>query len=156
MNTKKVKELFNYVDGSLYWRANKNRARAGSAAGCIHKTGYRVIRVDGVDYKAHHLVWIWHGNKKPSELDHINGNKLDNNIDNLRLSTHSENMRNTGLRKDNSLGVKGVDLHKNGYRARITLNSKTRHLGFFSSLEAAMDVLNAARKQVHGLYAREK
>ena len=151
-----VKDLLDYVDGVLYWRVNKNRAKAGSVAGFTSALGYRCVGVNGRYYPAHRLVWLWHGRVLPRELDHINGNKTDNRIENLRPATRGENMRNVRLRKDNATGIKGVDFYKGKHRARIAVDKKTVYLGNFDSLEEAKNAITTARNKHHNKFARHQ
>lgn len=91
-------ELFVYKNGKLYWRndAAKGRTKAGDVAGYVDSQGYITVGIAGVYYKAHRIIWRMHypTGKMPHTLDHIDGNKSNNNIKNLRRATHSENMHN--------------------------------------------------------------
>jgi len=91
-------ELFIYKGGALYWRhdAAKGRMKAGDVAGYIDSQGYITIGIKGKFYKAHRIIWRMHHphGKMPRTLDHIDGDKSNNRLNNLRVVTHSENMRN--------------------------------------------------------------
>lgn len=155
MDTATVKKIFDYKDGFLYWReSNGRRARAGAVAGHLRTLGYWAICVRGRSYPAHRLVWLWHGNKLPKELDHINGDKADNRIENLRAATRGQNMRNTPVRKDNALGVRGVDFIHGKYRARLAVDGRTVAVGRFRTLPEAIAAMTQARKQHHGSFIR--
>lgn len=100
----------------------------------------------GRNVMAHRVVWKWHFGTEPDEIDHINGDKANNRIENLRAATRQENLRNTSLRHDNKTGVHGVYWHK-GKRlwiAAIRTGGKQIHLGQFESLETAKYVRRIA------------
>jgi hypothetical protein len=149
-------ELFDYdsVAGGLVWRINKNRARIGMRAGWVDQLGYRSVGINKRRYKEHRLVWAWHGRAEEKELDHINGDSQDNRIENLRRATRAENMWNTGVRKDNRAGVKGIGFKRGRWRARLQVNKKPVHVGTFDTREEAEAAITAARKDLHRCYAK--
>jgi len=136
---KKLQELFDYKDGQLYWKERINSSiDLSKPAGFIGYGGYRSIRIEGKDYRAHRLVWKYHYGKDPKEfIDHIDGNRVNNNIENLREATKQQNNFNRGPHKNNKLGIKGVSKHRNKYTARIEINGKEKYLGFFDTIEEA-------------------
>lgn len=89
------------------------------------------------------------------EVDHIDGNRLNNQRSNLRLATSSQNKMNRGPRKDNTSGYKGVSWHSQRLKwtARVKTGQKYIHLGLFDSKEAAALAYNSAARQLHGEYA---
>ncbi|UOL49228.1 HNH endonuclease [Stenotrophomonas phage BUCT603B1] len=96
VTAERVSELLEYRHtGELVWRETWNaQCRAGQVAGSLNCTGYRRIRIDGTRYRAHRLVWLLHTGKHPDDqLDHINGVRDDNRIENLRECTNAENAR---------------------------------------------------------------
>lgn len=118
---------------------------AGKTAGWRHGAGYTAIRVDGRDYLAHRLAWLYsHGEWPPHEIDHKNGDRSDNRLQNLRPATKKENSRNQCLRITNKSGVNGViwDKRKGVWRADVTYNGRFIYLGQFKTIEEAA----AARK----------
>ena len=127
--------------GCLGW----NRAYAGKRAGCAkHVLGYRLIRIEGRLYKEHRLAWlIHHGVWPKDQIDHINGDRLDNRMCNLREATGSENQQNTrrkGVSFDTARGL---------WAAYITVNRKRKHLGRFPSKDAADAAYGAAKLAMH-------
>lgn len=92
------------------------------------------------------------------EIDHINGNGLDNRRANLRFATGSQNKCNIPARASNECGLKGVTLHPGGrlWRAKIQLRGKQIHLGYFRSKEAAFAAYTEASASLHGEYGRAK
>lgn len=106
-----LKELLYYASdtGVFNWRTNRPHRPEGAVAGSFHSTGYVHISINRKLYKAHRLAWLYvHGSFPLTGIDHINRNKSDNRVCNLRLANQTENNRNTALRKDNTSGVKGV------------------------------------------------
>jgi hypothetical protein len=147
INIELAQRLFDYRDGNLYWKAFKGpNATAGSLAGSVRKDGYCRISIDGKFYLAHRLIWLWHGHELPEkiEIDHIDRNRSNNNIDNLRLATRNQNERNK-VRK-------GYRFEAGKWRAKITINGKDKHLGMFDTEEQARLAYLTAAKPIHGEY----
>lgn len=90
------------------------------------------------------------------EVDHRNGNTLDNRLENLRLCAHEENMRNRRRRRDNACGLKGATfVRRTGrWRAQIGINGKNRFLGDFATPEEAHAAYGRAAVALHGEFAR--
>jgi len=154
----RIQELFEYLsDGRLRRRlaVNNNKAKVGDIAGCPNKAGYLRTTVDGTLHLNHRLIWLLFHGTWPKVVDHINGNKQDNRIENLRACTQLENSQNQQLRRSNTSGVKGVSWRpdKNRYRARITINGKEACLGHFLTLEEAEQAVVKARLSYHGEFA---
>lgn len=141
-----LKKLLSYNEetGEFTWRVSRGSAKSGSKAGCLHD-GYIEIRIDGKNYKAHRLAWLYtHGSWPTSEIDHKYGNRSDNRIAEIREATHAENMKNRGAYKCNKSGFAGVDWkpEKQKWRARIGIDGKQKNIGYFATAEEA----NAARQ----------
>jgi len=158
LTQEEVHRLLEYRDGTLFWKkmvTNKTGKRVGEVAGYIHPKGYRVISVHGYQYKAHRLVFLYHHGYIPEFIDHINGIKDDNRIENLRPATKAENCRNTGTPKHNSSGVKGVSKapRLETWRARLSVNGKLFQVGGFKTKELASEFLELWRELAHGNFA---
>tara|TARA_Y100000389_G_scaffold45658_1_gene40516 strand:+ start:7166 stop:7681 length:516 start_codon:yes stop_codon:yes gene_type:complete len=147
---KKLQELFDYRDGQLYWKERINSSiDLSKPAGYIRNDGYRGIKIEGKTYKAHRLIWKYHYGKDPKELiDHIDGNKTNNNMENLREATQQQNGFNRGPQKNNKLGIKGVRKQKNKYIAAIVINGKEKYLGMFNTIEEARLVREEAENKL--------
>ena len=147
-----VRKFFNYENGVLKWRIKKGRANIGDVAwkSC---NGYKMFTLNGKTYQEHRLIWAWHYDDVPNEIDHINGDFLDNRIENLRPSTHQQNMLNRKTPSHNKTGVKGVYMTRGKYRSQITSNGKTFHLGSFPNLNEARIAVETARKKFHKEFA---
>ncbi|MGM8753270.1 HNH endonuclease [Enterobacter chuandaensis] len=158
ISQERLKCLLQYdqITGFFTWRESKGTAKKGAVAGTVSGQGYVNIKLDGHLYKAHRLAWLWeYGAMPDGPLDHINGNRSDNKISNLRLATLSENQHNQGMRADNKSGIKGVSWDsKNKYwRAQIKTNGKLVHIGSFSDVDEARMAMEKARNKFHSVYA---
>lgn len=158
LTQEEVHRLLEYRDGTLFWKkmvTNKTGKRVGKVAGYIHPTGYRLISVHGYQYKAHRLVFLYHYGYMPEFIDHINGVKDDNRIENLRAATKAQNNQNRRAQKNNVFGIKGVSKLKNSpnWRCRISYNNKLHELGGFKSKELANEFIELWREMVHGEFA---
>ena len=149
------KEYFEYKDGFLVWKKRSGtKIKVGSTAGWLKDDGYVNIGLCGNIYFAHRIIFLLHHGYCPDIVDHINRNKSDNRIENLRGVTASQNTCNSGIRVLNKTGVKGVRITKYGkYEARLGINGKTIQVGTFNTLEAASEALNKIRQKEHGEYA---
>jgi len=158
ISQEKLKELLNYdmSTGQFYWLETRGRFKKDTIAGYIDNTGYIKIEIDGKKYRAHRLAWVYvHGSIPDGMIvDHIDGIKTDNRIFQLRLANFSQNNSNCGLRKNNKTGVKGVHFCRGKYRARIKLNGKYNHLGYFDTLEQAAQAYKDASPIYHGQFGR--
>jgi len=157
MNKSMLNELFEYKDGNLYWKKRlSQRAKIGDKAGYLRKDGYVNIRINNKNYKAHRLVFAFHHDYMPEFIDHIDGNKANNKIENLRGVNHAQNLQNQKLRIDNKSGTKGVSWHKiaKKWRVQIIANKNVYHLGLFEDFELASLVAQEARDMYHKNYAR--
>ena len=129
----------------------------GKPAGCKFADGYVYIRYLGKPLLAHRIAWLKaYGELPNGQLDHVNMNRSDNRISNLRVASFSENNRNKAIQSNNTSGHKGVCFHKgtNKFHAKITVNKKTISLGYFKTLEEAASEYQQAVKEHHGEFAR--
>jgi len=151
MTKKLVKEVFSYdvASGILSWRYNKKHreSKAGDEVGCSDDKGYRVVHYEGKIYKVHRLIYLYVYGYMPEIVDHKNRVKNDNTISNLREVTSSQNSCNRSLSSRNTSGVTGVSLNprKSGeWVARISVDGKRKHLGYYDEFDDAVKArLNA-------------
>lgn len=158
------RDVFTYKDGELY-RIKRSSRRKPSRwydrpAGSVDKsdasrnTAYKRVKYRGKNYRVHRIIWEMHFGEIPSGyvVDHINGNGLDNRIENLRLAKPTENQYNTRVRKDNTSGVRGVCWHKatGKWSAAIRINGRARHLGLFDDIDTAKSTRLRHEKELHG------
>jgi hypothetical protein len=155
LTAERVRSLFDYQDGALYWREGDKRRREGVPAGFVSE-GRAFVCLDGRKLRVHRLAYLWHHGELPGEIDHIDGNPLNNRIKNLRAVTHQQNMQNMKRRTNNKTGFKGVYYfaERKKWCAQISLDSKSTHLGIFGSPEEAYAAYCAASAKYHGQYGR--
>lgn len=165
-------EMFHYigVTGDLVWKSRPqghfpslaacsrwNGKNAGKVAGCRSgSSGYINVAIGNSPYLAHRIVWAINGLCLPDgmEIDHINRNKKDNRIENLRIVTSSQNSFNSRAKNTNKSGVKGIHWHKrtNTWRAVVMVNGKQVYARHFKSLDEASESIKQARNRLHGKY----
>lgn len=137
-----------WKEGNPYNNENRRRARKDQLAGCLNCEGYRVIRAGNYSVLAHLLHWWMVYGELPFELDHINKDKDDNRIENLRICNVSQNKMNCSIYSNNKSGLSGVTFSKqtNMWQAFIRIKGKHTYLGSFNSFEgAALNRIVAAK-----------
>jgi len=149
---------YNPGTGRFTWRLYRGRmAKAGDPAGSLKPSGYIELHVGGKIYKAHRVAWLMaHGEWPSQHIDHINGDKADNRIANLRDCSRSENLCNSKHHANSTTGFKGVHFQKTDgiYVAHIRKDGKRKHLGSFRTVEDAAAAVRIARDALHGEFAR--
>ncbi len=149
-----VKKVLHYcaITGEFTWIANiRGGVKSGDVAGYIHSSGYRIIVISGVRYRAHRLAWFYiTGSIPENQIDHINQNRSDNRFINLRAATPAINAKNCKKRIDNKSGFTGAYFGNQCKKwiAEIKVNGKKVHLGSFSSMCLAVK----ARKNANIIY----
>ena len=139
--------------GILRWRVDRgrygNRLKAGTVAGSRDRTrGYIQVRVDDRLLLGHRVAWAMQYGRWPKEVDHINRDKSDNRLANLRETTRSHNNANRSELPN------GVNVVRGKYfQASIGINGKIKYLGSFPSAEAARAAYIAAHKAHHGEFS---
>lgn len=162
-----VRELLHYdpETGVFRWRKKHARCiRAGDIAGCLDRfgAGYWRIRIDGKGYSGHRLAWLYvHGKWPEQVIDHINGDRADNRIANLREATHRQNQQNrTRVQRNNTSGVRGVTWDKvtKRWRAYIENMGHTICLGRYDDKERAAKARRDAELRLfsHSSFAMEQ
>lgn len=159
MNQQFVAECFEHRDGKLYWKkvAHLNKQYlVGQEAGSIHQTGYRHVTWLGKVHKVHRLIFLLEYGYLPPEVDHINGDRQDNRLTNLRPATRSENQCNRGAIASNTSGYPGVSWHRKSkaWVVRVMKNGKTVVQQYFKDVELAGLFAAEARSLYHGAYAK--
>jgi len=152
LTQKRLKELFSYNPETGDFTRTKTRshnARKGDVAGSNDGAGYIRISIDKAHYRAHRLAWLYVHGKWPNEIDHINHNRSDNRIINLREVVRHENAKNASFNSANTSGVTGVSWNKRAEKWEAYISDKTKRikLGMFDSLIDATLVRERAEWQ---------
>ncbi len=154
----RLKELLDYdpATGLFRWRVTVgSRANAGTVAGSsLNAHGYCVCRVDGKKYYLHRLAWFYvHGVWPPHQIDHINGVRDENRIENLRCATYQQQRGNQKLYKNNSTGYRGVYVNKK--TGKFFAHYSGQHIGTFETILEAAAAYTAKANAVWGEYYRD-
>ena len=152
-------DLFEYRDGALYWRnPSSYRVKVGDRVGCLNGNGYFHTSIGAKWYLVHRLIYMMFHGTCPQIVDHIDGDRSNNCIKNLRGCTLSQNLHNSKRAKNNTSGVKGVNWAKqsNKWEVRLRINGRRLHFGYFQDLEFAELVATEARVKHHGEFARHE
>jgi hypothetical protein len=160
----RLRELLSYnpETGEFHWRIDHGRLyKAGTEAFTV-KMGppgndYLVACIDKIPYRAHRVACkMFYGVEPPDFLDHIDGDRFNSRIKNLRETSQGENIRNQPVQARNKTGLKGVHRHINGkYIASFGHNKKVIYLGTFDSAEKAHEVWREETARVRGVQYRE-
>jgi hypothetical protein len=132
--------------GHITWRISQGRVAAGSKAGRLHSYGYQTVNLDGKSYGVHSIVFLVATGRWPSLIDHINGQRSDNRICNLREADRATNARN----RTNWVGKKLLGAIKNGKKWRATIHDKGRlfNLGTYSTEIEAHNQYKSVRQKI--------
>ena len=153
LTQERIRELLDYnQETGIFTRKISLLAagREGDVAGTVMGTGYIEISIQNRKWLAHRAACLYMVGYVPKYVDHINRVKSDNSWDNLRECSHSENMKNTLVRKTSRTGCKNVGIHKNGlYCVMLKINGKRTSFGYFKDLELADLVAQEARSKYY-------
>lgn len=149
-------ERLNYdpATGVFTWNVSAPGIKAGKKAGCISVHGYKIVKVGRVAFRANRLAWFMaNGHWPDGEVDHINGDRLDNRLENLRVVGRAENSQNKRSAQANnkSSGFLGVTWNKQHMRwqSKIMANKKMHHVGYFDTPEVAHAAYLDKKRQLH-------
>jgi len=143
---KQFNRLFNYDPdtGVVTNRCRRGNRAAWALADKGNGYGYLRVGVDGKRYLLHRVIWVMLHGYWPEQIDHINGNRSDNRLVNLRAVTNADNCRNKRQLDSNTSGCTGVNFEANRWRARIHMYYDTVHLGRFDNFLDACAARKAA------------
>lgn len=160
LTLERAKELLQYdaITGILTWRKSVNsRSIPGAVAGSQSNRGYHRIKIDGERYQAHRVAWLlYHGAWPTAQIDHVDNNRSNNAIANLRDCSGSQNQHNQPVRRANRSGIKGVSwcTTKEKWHVQARTSGAIHQGGYFSSLEDAGRAATELRNRLHGEFAR--
>lgn len=153
LDVAEVRRLFTYdpATGELRWRVPSGTRAAGDSAGTLRTTGYITVCYRGKGYVVHRLAWVLvHGNWPTGQIDHINRNKQDNRLANLRdVSGYINQQNQFAPRARNKLRIRGVSKARNRFQAKIYAEGRQVFIGSFATAEEAQQAYLAAKRKYH-------
>ena len=151
LNKQELHKIFEYKDGQLYWKESRGNVAKGYKAGCLNARGYTEIWINKKLHKMHRIIFMMHYGYIPKVVDHIDGNPLNNCIENLREASAQTNQYNRKLGKNNTSGCKNVSFNKrhNLWQVHVRCAKKV-HAWYVESFELAELVAHEARIKFHG------
>lgn len=159
-----AKALFDYNPdtGLLTWKFTSQSIKEGEEVGTdlsspISNTKYRGVVIFRERYKVHRIIWLMQtGDWPKGDVDHIDGDGLNNKWDNLRDVTHSQNLMNAAVRSDSTSGYKGVsyDKARDRWYAYINIDGKRKMLGRHKTMQEAVNARQNAERDLFGEFAR--
>lgn len=152
-----LQSIFEYKDGKLHWKISPaNNVKIDDLAGSIDSHGYSQIKIKQKLYLTHRLIFLMFKGYLPKYIDHADGNRLNNKIENLREATFSQNQHNRKVGKNNTSGVKGVIWIKKQkkWSVRFKVDGKQKHFGCYKDIDYARFVVNAMRHKYHKEFSK--
>lgn len=147
-----LKQMLRYVPetGLLFWTSEAHKSVRGKQAGTVNR-GYIVVMYKAKFYKAHRIAWLLTYGKWPEDsIDHINGNKADNRLTNLRDVDDTRNQQNRyNARVDSQSGLIGASPYRNRWKSQIRINGTVKYLGVYNTPELAHAAYMQAKQQHH-------
>lgn len=147
-----LKQLLDYdeLTGVFRWKVARGNKTIGSIAGYVTWHGYVEIKINRKTYWAHRLVWLFvHGSFPKDQIDHIDCDRKNNSLSNLREATVAQNSHNKRDSKRNKTGFRGVSKSGSKYVATISINGTHRHIGTFDKPEIAYEAYVKAKRINH-------
>ncbi len=153
-----LNEIFEYRNGHLFWKVDRrgNKLKGKQASRLKKSNGYCEVTINKKNHYVHRIIFMMFYGYWPEQIDHIDGNRSNNLLPNLREATNAQNNRNTKTRASNTTGFKGVYFHNqnNRFVARITVDYKCISLGCYKTAEEAHQAYTKAASELHGNFAR--
>lgn len=154
LTIEEIKEYFSYSPetGQVFWKKRpSNRVLIGAEVGNHNDQGYKICRFKGKALRVHHIVWALNTEELPKRfIDHINGKRDDNRIENLRIVSNSENLQNMKQ-------ARGYTYHKklNKWMAKLSVNKEHKYLGVFETEKEAHEAYLSAKRKYHPFFVEE-
>jgi len=151
----RLRELLSYdpATGVLTWKVNRGGRKAGDITGCsMGPKKYLLVGVDRQLFLAHRVAWaLQYGVWPDHDIDHVNGDRTDNRLSNLRVATRSENMQNARPGRHNTSGTRGVHWRAHAQKWCVVLyaHKQRHHIGYFDTLNEAADACARAKGRLH-------
>lgn len=142
--------------GKFYRKTSGGRFKEGEETGWINTQGYRCLSFLGREFLAHRVAWFLTHKVWPKEIDHINGDRSDNRIINLREVTSAQNKWNTGVKNTNKTGFRNVYKHLDKYRSRFMYNGHMIEGGVFDTPEEAFLAISKLRNDLLSSFIRKE
>lgn len=159
LTAERLRELLHYnpETGVFTWLEARRCGRTGKNAGTLKPNGYVEIEIEQRSYKAHRLAFLYMTGEWPdADVDHKNRRRADNRWTELRPASRAENLANSGPRRNNTSGFKGVSKRADTgrWRAQFRVGGKSVALGSFDTPEEAHQAYMAAAREHFGEFAR--
>lgn len=156
-----LKDNYDYhIDGGLTRLKPRGNQKAGSTCfGKKEKNGYMRMPINYDMFVIHRVIWKWHNGDEPEFIDHINGNRSDNRIENLRSCSKSDNRHNSGMNKNNTSGYNGVNYYNYGKTPKWTWAftvDGVRYSGYCSSLKSAVLAYCSKAEEINPVFMRKR
>lgn len=153
LTNERLKELVSYEKetGNFFRIVSVANIKCGLVIAKPSKNGYLRMHIDGYLYYLHRLAWFYEHNEWPIAIDHIDGDKTNNKIQNLRSATYGQNLQNISKKTKAISGFKGAYFHEKtkNWQAKIMVNRKTKSLGYFKTPEEAHQAYINGKKTFH-------
>ena len=153
LTQQKIQALFDYKEGILFWKTDRahGKIKAGTEAGCLTSKGYKRLMIEYKEYPTHRIIFLYHHGYLPKIIDHIDGNPLNNCIENLRESDSISNQYNRRKGVNNTSGCKNVSWNKKSQKWQIHVrHNKKIHCWYVKDFELAELIAQEARTKFHG------
>jgi hypothetical protein len=152
-------EYFNYIDGKLFYKkklAINSKNKIGNEVGYLTDGRYKSVVIFQKRYYLHRLIFLFHHGHLPKIIDHIDGNILNNKIENLRSCTQQQNTFNSKCKSNNKTGIKNIcwNKTKNKYEVFLSVNKKSKYFGSYNDIDYAIFIADAMRHKYHKEYYR--
>ena len=147
----RVLELFTYKDGQLFYKENNEPIKVYNTKG--HR--YARMKIDQKEYKLHRIIFLYHYGYLPKIIDHINGDRYDNRIENLREANTYQNRQNSRIYSTSKSGVKNVywDKKYQKWIVAFSINGKRKYFGCYDNLEEAKQIATSMRDKYFKQFA---